>query len=289
MFKIIKLKGGASIMKVIQRNKIKFKVFFFFLLKEKLGMREDVVKVVLEYQDKFPELLQDKGEGFCINGRKLHEQLVEDVKINKDKKVKGDKFTQWIKRRIDKYNFKENEDYICHSQNCETQRKDGQLGITVKKEYNITLEMAKQLCMIENNKIGLMCRKYFIIIEKTLRNYEEWDKVRNPQRENANKLKSELKLWAIRNHFDADYNALYSREFNLLNVCLTGLTALEIKSYIGFTDKQTREHLEIEINKALDFIQTFDINLIKLNKSFEDRSEMIKQICDITYPNLKFK
>ena len=149
--------------------------------------------------------------------------------------------------------------------------------------------MAKQLCMIENNKVGLMCRKYFIIIEKTLRNYEEWDKVRNLQRENANKLKSELKSWAIRNHFDADYNGLYSREFNLLNVCLTGLTALEIKSYIGFTDTQTREHLEIEINKALDFIQTFDINLIKLNKSFEDRQEMIKQICDITYPNLKFK
>ena len=54
-------------------------------------------------------------------------------------------------------------------------------------------------------------------------------------------------------------------------------------------DKQTREHLEIEINRALDFIQTFDINLIKLNKSFEDRSEMIKQICDITYPSLKLR
>lgn len=120
-------------MKIIQRNKIKFKVFTEEELKEKLGMKEEDIKVVLEYQDKFPELLQDKGEGFCINGRKLHEQLVEYVKINKDKKVKGDKFTQWIKRRIDKYNFKENEDYICHSQNCETQRKDGQLGITVKK------------------------------------------------------------------------------------------------------------------------------------------------------------
>ena len=87
MFKIIKLKGGVSIMKVIQRNKIKFKVFTEEELKEKLGMREEDIKVILDYQDKFPELLQDKGEGFCINGRKLHEQLVEDVKINKDKKV----------------------------------------------------------------------------------------------------------------------------------------------------------------------------------------------------------
>ena len=74
-------------MKTIQRNKIKFKVFTEEELKEKLGMGQEDIKVVLEYQDKFPELLQDKGEGFCINGRKLHEQLVEDVKINKDKTI----------------------------------------------------------------------------------------------------------------------------------------------------------------------------------------------------------
>ena len=284
MFKIIKLKGGVSIMKVIQRNKIKFKVFTEEELKEKLGMREEDIKVVLEYQDKFPELLQNK-EGFCIDGEKLCGQL--EVKSN---------FNDWLLRKskgkegkLIKYRCIENTDFKCISEKSETQRKDGQKGISVKNKIMLTLECAKMIAMRQNNNQGDLVCKYFIIIEKALRNYEEWDKVRNPQRENANKLKSELKSWAIRNHFDADYNGLYSREFNLLNVCLTGLTALEIKSYIGFTDKQTREHLEIEINKALDFIQTFDINLIKLNKSFEDRSEMIKQICDITYPNLKFK
>ena len=279
MFKIIKLKGGASIMKVIQRNKIKFKVFTEEELKEKLGMREEDIQVVLEYQDKFPELLQEK-EGFCIDAEKLHKQLGL-------KKA----FTTWIKQYTDKnnkYNFLIDKDFSFSLQG--KVQKEGNREIKRQvKIYTLTIDIAKHICLLTGTKEAEMIRKYFIIIEKTLRNYEEWDKVRNPQRENANKLKSELKLWAIRNHFDADYNGLYSREFNLLNVCLTGLTALEIKSYIGFTDKQTREHLEIEINKALDFIQTFDINLIKLNKSFEDRSEMIKQICDITYPNLKFK
>ena len=266
-------------MKVIQRNKIKFKVFTEEELKEKLGMGQEDIQVVLEYQDKFPELLQEK-ERFCIDAEKLHKQLGL-------KKA----FTTWIKQYTDKnnkYNFLIDKDFSFSLQG--KVQKEGNREIKRQvKIYTLTIDIAKHICLLTGTKEAEMIRKYFIIIEKTLRNYEEWDKIRNPQRENANKLKSELKLWAIRNHFDADYNGLYSREFNLLNVCLTGLTALEIKSYIGFTDKQTREHLEIEINKALDFIQTFDINLIKLNKSFEDRSEMIKQICDITYPNLKFK
>ena len=120
-------------------------------------------------------------------------------------------------------------------------------------------------------------------MEKALRNYEEWDKVRNPQRENANKLKSELKSWAIKNHMEADYNGLYSREFNLLNVCLTGLTALEIKSYIGYKDKQTREHLETEINKALDFI----FLICSCTKSLENVALVeIKQKNCLSFTNL---
>ena len=102
MFKIIKLKGGVSIMKVIQRNKIKFKVFTEEELKEKLGMREEDIKVVLEYQDKFPELLQEK-EGFCIDAEKLHKQLGL-------KKA----FTTWIKQYTDKnnkYNFLIDKDF----------------------------------------------------------------------------------------------------------------------------------------------------------------------------------
>ena len=266
-------------MKTIQRNKIKFKVFTEEELKEKLGMKQEDIQVVLEYQDKFPELLQEK-EGFCIDAEKLHRQLGL-------KKA----FTTWIKQYTDKnnkYNFSIDKDFSFSLQG--KVQKEGNREIKRQiKIYTLTIDVAKHICLLTGTKEAEMIRKYFIIIEKTLRNYEEWDKVRNPQRENANKLKSELKSWAIKNFMDYDSNGIYSREFNMLNVSLTGKTALEIKSYIGFKDKQTREHLEIEINKALDFIQTFDINLIKLNKSFEDRQEMIKQICDITYPNLKFK
>ena len=102
-------------MKTIQRNKIKFKVFTEEELKEKLGMREEDIKVVLEYQDKFPELLQNK-EGFCIDGEKLCDQL--EVKSN---------FNDWLLRKskgkegkLIKYRCIENTDFTIISEKSET-------------------------------------------------------------------------------------------------------------------------------------------------------------------------
>lgn len=37
------------------------------------------------------------------------------------------------------------------------------------KEYYITIEMAKELCMVENNEIGKKLRHYFIETEKRYR------------------------------------------------------------------------------------------------------------------------
>ena len=39
-------------------------------------------------------------------------------------------------------------------------------GSSVRKEYALSLDMAKELCMIENNEKGRTIRKYFIEVEK---------------------------------------------------------------------------------------------------------------------------
>ena len=91
----------------------------------------------------------------CVSARELHEGL----------EVKS-KFADWIKNRINKYGFEENEDYICISKNLETQRNSGQRGVTVEKDYIITVDMAKELCMVENNELGRQFRRYFIKAEK---------------------------------------------------------------------------------------------------------------------------
>jgi anti-repressor protein len=71
----------------------------------------------------------------------------------------GQDYSDWIKNRISQYGFTENQDYII------------QIAYTKgrpRKEYFITLDMAKELCMVENNERGKQARHYFIECEKEL-------------------------------------------------------------------------------------------------------------------------
>ncbi|HEE9130400.1 TPA: antA/AntB antirepressor family protein [Campylobacter coli] len=74
------------------------------------------------------------------------------------------KFADWINRRINHYNFIENQDYII---------KEVFTGRRPRKEYYVTLDMAKELCMVENNEKGRQARRYFIECEKRLKNLEQ--------------------------------------------------------------------------------------------------------------------
>ncbi|EHF8007787.1 phage antirepressor Ant [Campylobacter coli] len=74
------------------------------------------------------------------------------------------KFADWIKNRISHYNFIENQDYI-----IEIVYTKGR----PRKEYYVTLDMAKELCMVENNEKGRQARRYFIECEKRLKNLEQ--------------------------------------------------------------------------------------------------------------------
>ena len=78
-----------------------------------------------------------------VNARELHSFL--DIQT---------KFATWISNRISKYSFEENHDYLTVSKNLE----NGGRSI----EYNITLDMAKELSMVENNEQGRLARRYFI-------------------------------------------------------------------------------------------------------------------------------
>ena len=76
----------------------------------------------------------------------------------------GRDFSTWIKDRISKYEFVENTDYIMLPKTGELENK----GLQGKIEYFVTLDMAKQLAMVENNDKGSQARRYFIECEKQL-------------------------------------------------------------------------------------------------------------------------
>ena len=88
----------------------------------------------------------DKGQQL-VSGRELHEFL----------EVKS-KYADWIKNRIRKYDFIEFEDFITVSKILENGGKE--------YDHALTIDMAKELSMVENNDKGKQARKYFIECEK---------------------------------------------------------------------------------------------------------------------------
>lgn len=72
-------------------------------------------------------------------------------------------FSTWIKNRIEKYEFVENQDYVSFHKKMERE-----IGGTTRIEYFVSVGMAKELAMVENNDKGRQARKYFIECERKL-------------------------------------------------------------------------------------------------------------------------
>ena len=89
----------------------------------------------------------DGSEQQTVNARELHEFL-----------ENGDKFATWIVDRINQFGFLENQDFVTFSENSEKGRP--------RKEYALSLDMAKELCMVERNEKGKQARQYFIECER---------------------------------------------------------------------------------------------------------------------------
>ena len=94
--------------------------------------------------------ITEKDGQQLVSGKELHNFL----EVGRD-------FSTWIKARIKKYEFVENTDFTIIT----TTPQNG--GIA--KDYIITVDMAKQLSMVENNEKGNQARKYFIQCEKKLK------------------------------------------------------------------------------------------------------------------------
>lgn len=278
-------------MKTVQINKVKARIFEENELREKLNFTDEQITLILEHQRKFPELLQNGIEGYCIDARNLHSKLVENIKKDKNgENKKGDLFSQWISRRIKKYGFIENRDFTNVHKFVNRENTNLKSKTT---EYNITLDMAKQLCMLENNEVGHNSRMYFIYMEQALRNYEKWEATRIPEKQEYNTMVEELKNWCNRRNYDISDDKMFGsfrvRESNMINENLMNKIASEIKSHMGYKDNITRDHLDEEHNSAILYLQQFNTSLLIADMEFEQRNEIIKSICKNKYSDLQIK
>ena len=81
-------------------------------------------------------------------------------------------FSDWIKSRIRKYEFEEGIDYLLHKFMEQVPHMNG-LRTRVAMEYRLTLDMAKELAMVERTDRGRQARRYFIECERQLRQLQQ--------------------------------------------------------------------------------------------------------------------
>lgn len=89
-----------------------------------------------------------------VNARELHTFL----EVGKD-------FSTWIKDRVESFGFVENQDFVFFPEIGEKSGKG-----RPAKEYALTLDMAKELSMVERNEKGKQARQYFIECERRAQN-----------------------------------------------------------------------------------------------------------------------
>ncbi|EAJ4341432.1 phage antirepressor Ant [Campylobacter jejuni] len=179
------------------------------------------------------------------------------------------KFADWIKNRIIKYSFIENQDYII---------KEVFTGRRPRKEYYVTLDMAKELCMVENNEKGRQARRYFIECEKRLKNLEQEQMQKLAFRQSLGyksqlkqqKLKYENEIKALKYDLEQSKNNFKDK----LNCILAknGLYAFDFKTFKNYALKLEKmlkdlKDDENKENKLLLRMQNDFLECLELYKS----------------------
>ena len=88
-------------------------------------------------------------------------EILVDAKLLHPKLKSKTKFQDWFLRQIKSYGFEEGKDFFSNLRKSTGGRK--------ATDYQLTIDMAKELCMVERSEIGRTFRRYFIEAEKELR------------------------------------------------------------------------------------------------------------------------
>ena len=187
-----------------------------------------------------------------VNARELHEFL----------EVKS-KFADWFKNRVSEFGFIENSDFVSVSKILES----GGRSI----EYHISIDMAKELSMLERNDKGKQARLYFIECERMAKSKQVPQSFAEALQLAANQAKQLEAQAAKVNYFD--------------KVC--DATGLVNATQVGQKFKMSA----VTLNKNLDGLNVYNRS-IKRGRAFQqwfvDAGNGIMRQTELGYPQPLF-
>ena len=195
-----------------------------------------------------------------VNARDIHNYL--QVKT---------RFNDWINRAITKYDFKENIDF--YSFLSKTSGRP-------EKEYIVTMDMAKELAMLENNPKGKETRKYFINCEKELQKsspYAALQEIATFQKRQLEQLQ-DIKDILINQQVQISNLANIVVNLSKQNSCDITQNEQSNKKVI-----KNKDAISIDFKISRDFTDFYDLNYIELEilKVLIEKNEFLdKRVID---------
>ena len=200
-----------------------------------------------------------------VNARDIHNYL----QVNS-------KFADWIKRAISKYDFKENIDYTV----LKNEKKLNDGVCRPFTDYIVTMDMAKELAMLENNPKGRETRKYFINCEKELQKsspYAALQEIATFQKRQLDQLQG---MGDILINQQVQISNLANIVVNLSKQNSCDITQNEQSNKKVIKNKET---INIDFKISRDFTDFYDLNYIELEilKVLIEKNEFLdKRVID---------
>lgn len=156
----------------------------------------------------------------------------------------GEQFADWFDRMLS-YGFEENVDYWRTNNISGKPEKSSTTQFPIISsgrkpvDYTLTLDMAKELCMIQRNEIGRQARKYFIAIEKA---YKSYAVARALSKEARRTLTDEIrdcipdsphKKFAYKNFTDLVYKSIYGKNCKQLKEAMGLSKSDNLRDYLS--------------------------------------------------------
>ena len=223
---------------------------------QRLGCTDDEIKLVMEYQRRFPIILdnEDNIEKFCIDARRLWTEL----------ECPQGQFNKWVERKFKPYGFTENVDFTMVGQNCPI-KEFAQGGDTRSKNYSVSVDILMESIVVKN---------------------KDWFETRNPERKEYKGMCEALSNNIFKHSARPADKYDYSREANILNIIACGSEAQAIRNYFGLTNQNelTRDSLEKDYNEKLAFLQKQNMIYLGLDMPIVERVKMLIASFDVIYP-----
>ena len=218
----------------------------------------------------FEELIKVNKENNTVSARELHEFLEVETRFN-----------DWFKRMC-QYGFVEKEDYEKIIVSVDTQKR---VRTYEQVDYEITIDMAKEISMIQRTEKGKQARQYFIQCEKFIQDSKLTEEFKYYRK--TGKIARKDLTDTIKEKLQPSNQFVYGNYTELGYLKVFGKKTKELKQERNLKPKDNlRNHFTPEeLKEVLKVEEEIKSLIIAFNLMNIDKKEVYKKIKEIMLKN----